>query len=294
MSVRALPSWFRQPIPSQVTLKRMAAVRASGCRTVCREARCPNFGSCLDAGRLTFLILGPVCTRRCAFCSVDKSTAPHSVDSKEPARIVAVLKEFACRWCVVTSVTRDDLADGGAEQFCAVIRAVREQVSGAGIEVLLPDFNGDPRSCAKIAGARPDVAGHNIETVKRLYPELRPQARYERSLEMLARLRALDAARLIKSSLMLGLGETEEEILAAMSDMRSAGCDVLALGQYLAPSPDHAPVKEYVTPAKFARLRQAGLKQGFKAVLAGPLVRSSYKAEELFDSCRSVCHCETP
>ncbi|MGE5308786.1 MAG: lipoyl synthase [Deltaproteobacteria bacterium] len=281
MAGRPLPAWLRQPIPSKDSLSAMSRVAASGARTVCREAKCPNFGACISEGSLTFLILGGVCTRRCRFCNVEKDAKPSPPDPDEAGRIVRVMRDLGITYCVVTSVTRDDLPDGGAGSFLDVIRRVREDLPGIRIEVLIPDFGGERDSIRTVASGRPDVAGHNVETVPRLYAELRPGASYSRSLDVLRSLKDLEASRLVKTALMLGLGETSAETESTMRHISDTGCDVLCLGQYLAPTAAHAPVRRYVEPAEFARLRKLGLEMGFKEVISGPLVRSSYKAGDV-------------
>ena len=283
MRQSTLPDWFKREIPSTEIIEEMKGLSLAGVGTVCKEARCPNFSECLAERRLTFIILGPVCTRSCRFCAVKKSgtVLEASPNAGEPARVARTVKEYGITHAVVTSVTRDDLPDGGAAQFAAVVSAIRQSSPEATIELLVPDFNGSRPSLKTVIDSRPDVLAHNMETVPRLYPELRPGADYKRSLALLRDVKSMPGG-CTKSSFMLGLGETEEELLSSMRDLCVVGCDILTLGQYLSPSPSHAPVKEFVTPEKFERLRQSGLKMGFKAVLSGPLVRSSYKAAEVY------------
>lgn len=275
------PLWLRQEIPDKETLDRIGLIKASGVNTVCESAHCPNISECFKSGKLTFMILGKVCTRHCRFCAVGKGEVL-PVDKEEPERVARKLKELGIKYAVVTSVTRDDLVDGGADVFAQVIKRIRETTLHVKIEVLIPDFAGDHSCLRTVAEAGPDCLGHNIETVERLYPQLRPEADYKRSLTILARAKKINGSLIIKSSLMLGLGESEEEVLAVMRDLLNSGCDCLTLGQYLSPSSLHYPVKEFVAPETFDKYKDIGLKLGFKEVLSGPKVRSSYRAEELY------------
>ncbi|NLM38074.1 MAG: lipoyl synthase [Firmicutes bacterium] len=251
--------------------------------TVCKEARCPNLMECYSRRTATFLILGRNCTRHCRFCSVQKGP-PEPVAPDEPQRVAEAVARLQLSHVVVTSVTRDDLPDGGAGQFAAVVTAVRRLNPGVTVEVLIPDFQGDQAALQKVLAARPDVLNHNLETVPRLYPNVRPEADYRRSLNLLAQVKALDPGILTKSGLMVGLGETEDELTAVMKDLRATGCDLLTIGQYLAPSRAHHRVAAYVTPAQFARYEQTGRELGFRHVAAGPFVRSSYRAAEAFSA----------
>lgn len=278
-----LPPWFRQNLPQDIAWFRMQQLREFNVNTVCREARCPNFGDCFNNLRLTFMILGDTCTRDCRFCSVKKSGGkPLDIDLGEPYRIAQVVKRLGLKYVVVTSVTRDDLEDAGASIFSKVIELIRKIDKNIKIEVLIPDFQGKVSSIRCLLDARPDVVAHNIETVKRLYPYIRPKADYRFSLEILKRIKGLSPVSITKSSIMLGLGEREFEVKEAMQDLISARCDMLTLGQYLAPSEDHYPIKEFITPGKFIKYKELGISLGFKAILSGPLVRSSYKAGELY------------
>jgi lipoyl synthase len=280
-----LPSWFTQEIPDQSVTDRIDEVDSAKVRTVCREAHCPNVSRCIKNKQLTFLILGDICTRHCLFCAVQRSDAvPEPVDDKEPARVAGVIKQWDLKYAVVTSVTRDDLADGGAGHFCSVIKAVRSLGRSRKIEVLVPDFQGQEQCVKMVVKAHPDVFGHNIETVKRLYPVVRPEARYDRSLELLRFAKECDSAIITKSSLMLGMGENEYDVYATMEHLRKAGVDILCLGQYLAPSDAHYPVQEFVSPEQFAHYGAIAKQFGFRAVSSGPLVRSSFGAEELYIS----------
>lgn len=247
--------------------------------TVCEEAQCPNRWECWSAGTATFMIAGERCTRACGFCAVD-TAKPFPLDPDEPRRVAEAIKRLKLRHIVLTSVCRDDIEDGGAEHFAQTIRAIRALSPALVIEVLTPDFNGREESLQIVAAAAPDVFNHNLETVERLTPLVRSRAKYRLSLQVLKRFHEISPAIATKSGLMLGLGEREEEILVAMDDLRAVDVQVLTLGQYLRPTPNHLPVLEYVTPEKFAQYRQIGLEKGFKHVASGPLVRSSYHAAE--------------
>ncbi len=274
---RRLPPWLRVRFPAGEAFDRTAgAIAGEGLRTVCREARCPNIGECWGRGEATFLVLGDRCTRSCRFCSVGGGE-PLPPEADEPARLARAAARLGLRHVVVTSVTRDDLPDGGASHFAAVARAIREALPGAGIELLVPDFNGDAAALDTVLAAPVDVLAHNVETVPRLYPTLRSRADYRRSLGLLARASASSRAR-VKSGLMLGLGEERDELMAALADMREAGCSILALGQYLKPSPRAVPVSRFLEPAEFAELEATARGIGFAHVESGPLVRSSYRA----------------
>jgi lipoic acid synthetase len=273
------PPWLKVPFlggGQYLRVKRL--LRSSNLHTVCEEARCPNIGECFQNGTATFLILGDVCTRACTFCAVS-SGHPTGLDAAEPLKVARAASRLGLRHAVVTSVTRDDLPDGGASIFAATIRAVRRLSPGTSVEVLIPDFRGSHDALAAVMAARPDVLNHNIETVPRLYRGVRPKAVYGRSLELLARAREMDAEVTTKSGLMVGLGEDHEELLAAMADLVGAGCQVLTIGQYLQPTPRHRPVARYYHPDEFAELAREGRRLGFRHVEAGPLVRSSYHAE---------------
>ena len=272
------PRWLRAPAPSGDNyheLKKL--VRQLNLHTVCESAACPNTGECWNHRTATFMILGNVCTRRCGFCAVEKG-APLPVDYDEPRRVAEAVAAMGLRFAVVTSVNRDDRHDGGAELFAYTIRAIRARVPGCGVEVLIPDFQGNRAAVATVMEAAPDVLNHNTETVPRLYRQVRLGARYERSLDVLGHAKELAPACPTKSGLMLGLGETNEEVLQVMRDLRSRGVDVLTLGQYLRPSAKHLPIVRYVRPEEFADLGQAGREMGFAHVESGPLVRSSYHA----------------
>lgn len=276
------PRWLRTPIPSKSAMEPVEDVLSDlALSTVCRSALCPNRGRCFSRGTATFMILGGRCTRRCTYCAVDKGI-PSAVDPGEPERVAEAALRLALRHVVVTSVARDDLADGGAAQFAATVDALRGRCPGTVVELLVPDFGGSEAALARVAAAGPHVLNHNVETVPRLYPEVRPEGDYGRSLRLLRRAKVLLPRILTKSGLMLGLGEREDEVRSVMADLREAGCDILTLGQYLRPSPGHRPVSEYLHPRRFAALRRAGLAMGFRAVFAGPLVRSSFHAGDVY------------
>lgn len=273
----AKPPWIRVKVGQnglfQATKERL---RAQGLHTVCEEAFCPNLGRCWSHGRATLLILGDRCTRGCRFCNVDKREVLPP-DPDEPRRVASAVKDAGLKEVVITSVTRDDLPDGGAALWAATVEAVHAAVPDVLVEVLVPDFGGDPAAIDAVLRARPEVFGHNLETVPRLYPQARPQADYARSLAVLRR--ASDAGLVTKTSLMLGLGETAEEVEQTLRDARAAGCSIFYAGQYLQPSPRHLPVAHYVEPAGFDRLRDTAYALGFGFVASAPLVRSSYHEE---------------
>jgi len=270
------PEWLTIQVPKAENLDRMKKLLDAGhLHTVCEGADCPNIGECFASKTCTFMILGDVCTRNCRFCAVSHGR-PAQVDPGEPQAVALTSRQLGLKHVVVTSVTRDDLADGGAGHFADTIRAIRAAVPGVTVEVLIPDFQGKREALQRVIDARPDVINHNVETVSRLYSSVRPQAIYERSLELLHRVST--SGILSKSGLMLGLGETNEEVIEAMQDLRDANCDILTLGQYLSPSPVHHPIVAYIHPETFNVLQQKAYNMGFLEVSAGPLVRSSYHA----------------
>ncbi len=280
------PSWLVQRAPKPEDLTRMAALlKEHGLHTVCEEARCPNQGECFSQRTATFMILGKVCTRDCAFCSVSPGT-PVSPDPEEPLRVARAAKALGLAHVVVTSVTRDDLKDGGAHHFASTIHAIRDLLPQSAIEVLIPDLQGDAAPLEVILEARPHILGHNLETVPRLYPPIRPQADYARSLRILSLAKEKGRGILTKSGLMLGLGETIKEVEEVMVDLRGASCDLLALGQYLQPTPRQTPVKGHIHPAIFSQLKQKAEKLGFAHVASAPFVRSSYHSEEAYQQIR--------
>ncbi len=274
------PDWLKVRFPSEPDYFAVSSLlRRHGLNTICRSAQCPNRGECWSERTATFLVLGEVCTRACAFCAVPKGK-PVPPDADEPARLAEAAAALGLRYVVVTSVTRDDLPDGGAGHFAAVIRALRARIPGVRVETLIPDFAGLEAPLRKVLETGPDVLNHNLETVESLYPAIgRPSPRYRRSLDLLRR--AKDLGALTKSGLMIGLGETTAEIETAFADLRQAGCDLLTVGQYLRPSTGHAPVARYYEPGEFGRLADAARSLGFAGVEAGPLVRSSFHASKL-------------
>jgi lipoic acid synthetase len=274
------PQWLRAPAPVGENYRELKSlIDRLQLHTVCESAACPNIGDCWNRRTATFMILGNVCTRRCGFCAVQKG-APLEVDYDEPRRVAEAAAAMGLRYAVITSVNRDDRKDGGAELFALTIKAIRERIPGCRVEVLVPDFQGSHDAMRIVMDARPDVLNHNTETVPRLYRQVRLGARYERSLEMLAYAKASSPVTPVKSGLMLGLGETLDEVLTVMHDLRAHSVDILTLGQYLRPSPRHLPIVRYITPSDFDELRHAGYRMGFAHVEAGPLVRSSYHASE--------------
>ncbi|MEE9187401.1 MAG: lipoyl synthase [Bacteroidota bacterium] len=271
------PGWLKVRIPSgQSYAHLLGIVRKHELHTVCQEARCPNMGECWNAGTATFMILGDVCTRSCGFCAV-KTGKPTVLDLDEPRRVAEAVCKLGLRHAVITSVNRDELRDGGASVFAETIRQIRGTVPNCRVEVLIPDFRGEEFALNIVLDANPDILNHNTETVPRLYRVVRPQACYEQSLELLER--AKKRGFLTKSGLMLGIGERTEEVRVVMRGLRSVGCDILTLGQYLQPTKMHLPIDRYVHPDEFRMLRKEGMEMGFKHVESGPLVRSSYHAE---------------
>lgn len=274
------PKWLRAPAPVGENYRELKGlIERLRLHTVCESAACPNVGECWNQRTATFMILGNVCTRRCGFCAVQKG-APLPVDYDEPARVAEAVAAMGLKFAVITSVNRDDRKDGGAELFAMVIRAIRERIPGCGVEVLIPDFQGSHAAVETVMEAQPDVLNHNTETVPRLYRQVRLGARFERSLDVLAYARQVSPGTPTKSGLMLGLGETPEEVLAVMRELRGSKVDILTLGQYLRPSPKHLPIVRYVPPAEFDEFRRAGYAMGFRHVESGPLVRSSYHASD--------------
>jgi len=275
-----LPDWLRPVAPKARQLATMGRRLAdSGVYTVCQTARCPNIGECFGRGNATFLIMGNLCTRDCRFCAVEHAR-PLPLDPAEPQRIAEAARFLGLSYVVITSVTRDDLPDGGAAHFAATVASVRNTLPDAQVEVLTSDFQGSAEALSTMLAAGPNVFGHNVETVPRLYPMARPQASYSRSLDLLQRARTIAPEVPTKSGLMVGLGETEEEVLELLRDLRRAGASAVTIGQYLQPTRAHLPAVDYVTPQAFQRYEQAALALGFAHVLSGPLVRSSYHAAE--------------
>ncbi len=274
------PEWIKARWPGgerYMEVKRL--LREQNLHSVCEEARCPNIGECFNAGTATFMILGDICTRACGFCDVT-SGRPVGLDLLEPGRLASSVQALGLEYAVITSVNRDDLPDGGASIFAACIRAIRHRTPTCDVEVLIPDFEGNAEALRTVVEAGPVVLNHNTETVPRLYSRVRPKARYERSLELIRRVKQIDPAMTTKSGVMVGLGETFDELVATMADLREHGCELLTVGQYLRPSMKHLPVERYWHPDEFAAVAEAGQRLGFTHVEAGPLVRSSYHAGE--------------
>jgi len=274
------PAWLKVPAPggpNYLALKHL--MRDLRLHTVCEEAHCPNIGECWEHKAATFMILGDVCTRNCAYCAVAHGT-PAPLDRDEPVRLAAAVERMGLKHVVITSVDRDDLPNGGAEIFAAAIVEIRRRLPETSIEVLIPDFKGSEQALRIVVAARPDILNHNLETIERLYRLARPGGRYSRALELLRRAKAMDPATLTKSGIICGLGEEWDELLGAMRDVRAQGTDILTLGQYLRPSGQHLPIARYYTPPEFAELRRLGRAMGYRHVEAGPLVRSSYHAWE--------------
>ena len=270
------PRWLKVPLPAGKNYFDIRTlIRQQNLHTVCESAHCPNIGECWNSRTATFMILGDICTRNCRFCAV-KTGNPYKVDCNEPNRVTEAVKTLGLKYAVITSVTRDDVPDGGASVFADTIREIHQQVTACKVEVLIPDFQGDSSALNVVIDAQPEVLNHNLETVPRLYHQVRPQANYDRSIQLLDR--AKQANMVTKTGLMLGLGETDLEILQVMKDLRTVNCDILTLGQYLQPSSEHIPIARYVSPHKFDTLKQQGLKMGFMHIESGPLVRSSYHA----------------
>ena len=281
-----LPEWLKVPAPGSpgyIHLKNL--VREQQLHTVCEEAHCPNIGECWGRGTATFMILGDICTRRCHYCAVTTGR-PTGIDLQEPARLAETVATMGLGYCVITSVNRDDLQDGGAFIFAACIKQVREKLPGCRVEVLIPDFAGSWTALKKVVDARPDVLNHNIESTRRIFPRVRPRGDYRLSLDLLAKAKELDQAIVTKSGIITGMGESIDEIIETMEDLRAVDCDLLTIGQYLRPSAKHIPIDRFYTPDEFAMLRKAGEQMGFKHVASGPLVRSSYHADEQHDASR--------
>ncbi|MEJ2469826.1 MAG: lipoyl synthase [Desulfuromonadales bacterium] len=276
------PDWLKVRFPAGPNYARIDRLhRQQGLHSVCRSAACPNQGECWEQGTATFMILGNRCTRDCRFCNVSPAD-PLPADPQEPVKVAQAVAELALRHAVITSVTRDDLSDGGAGHFAAVTRAIRSLQADCRVELLIPDLQGSIAALRTILAAQPDILGHNLETVPRLYATARSGADYHRSLALLAAARRENTRIPTKSGLMLGLGETRQEVRTVMRDLRSVDCSMLTLGQYLQPTRDHLPVVQYIAPETFAELREFGQQIGFAHVEAGPLVRSSYHAAEQF------------
>jgi lipoic acid synthetase len=275
------PKWLRVKLPTGKEYREVREIVDNyKLHTICESGNCPNMGECWGAGTATFMILGNVCTRSCGFCNV-ATGKPDKVDPFEPVRVAKSVKLMGVKHCVITSVDRDDLKDGGSEIWAETVKAVRRLSPGTTLETLIPDFRGEWENLQRVIEVAPEIVSHNLETVRRLTKQVRIQAKYDRSLEVLFRLKK--AGMTTKSGIMLGLGETEQEIIETMDDLRSVGVSIMTLGQYLQPTPNHLPVEEFITPEKFAEYKRIGLEKGFKYVESGPLVRSSYHAEKHID-----------
>lgn len=276
------PDWLRVKAPQWERVGNVKGIlRDLGLNTVCEEASCPNIGECFNAGTATFLIMGPACTRACPYCDIDFEKKPQPLDSTEPERLAEAVRRMNLNHVVITSVNRDDLSDGGASQFVRCIEEVRAVSPQTTIEVLIPDLCGNWDALELILQAKPEVLNHNTETIKRLYRRVRPQGDYQRSLELLKRSRQLTPEVYTKSGIMVGLGETDVEVRETMQDLRTVDCDILTLGQYLQPSPKHLPLVEFIPPEQFKAWREFGESIGFLQVVASPLTRSSYHAEQV-------------
>ena len=277
---RRLPEWMKVRMPggpSYIELKNL--LRDAELHTVCEEAQCPNIGECWERRSATFMILGDICTRRCHYCAVTTGR-PTGIDIMEPDRLARTVKHMGLKYCVITSVNRDDLADGGAFIFAMCIRKIKQEMPGCKVEVLIPDFDGSLPALKTAISAGPDVLNHNIESCKRVFPKVRPKGDYQRSLDLLARVKEIDPTMPTKSGIIVGMGEDFSEVVDTMKDLRSVGCELLTIGQYLRPSEVHVPISKFYTPAEFAELRDIGMSLGFRHVASGPLVRSSYHADE--------------
>lgn len=278
---RRLPQWFKVAAPGSDNYRDLKSrFRAAKLVTVCEEAACPNIGECWDNRTATYMILGDTCTRACSYCNVKTGWPAGKVDIAEPFRLAQNIKEMGLKYAVITSVDRDDLPDGGAGVFAACIRQIHKLTPDCKVEVLTPDFAGELAPLKKVVDARPEVFNHNIEASKRIFRKVRPRGDYERSLELLSRVKELDPRMPTKSGMMVGLGETRDEVLETMRDLRAHDCDLLTIGQYLRPSPKHHPIIRFYHPREFKEFETAGLEMGFKHVAAGPLVRSSYHADQ--------------
>ncbi len=283
-SIARKPDWLKRRLPSGPVYEQVRNLLKEGhLHTVCQEARCPNMWECFSQKTATFLILGDKCTRNCGFCAVAHGPAGPP-DAEEPLRVAAAVEQMALKYVVITSVTRDDLSDGGSGVFADTIGNIRDRMPGTFIEVLTPDFMGDIKAIERVILAGPHVFNHNIETVPRLYPAVRPQADYRRSLKVLEMAKKIDPNIITKSGIMLGLGERKEEVIETFQDLLLVGCNILTIGQYLQPTKQHLPVIRFVPPEEFKKLRDDAIRVGFDEVASGPFVRSSYHAKDLFEA----------
>jgi lipoic acid synthetase len=280
------PEWMRKRLPLGCTTKQVEeGLSMRNLHTICQEGCCPNQGECFSNKEASFLIMGRVCSRNCRFCAVETGR-PEKLDPREPRMLAEEMQELGLKYVVITSVTRDDLPDGGAGHFALVIKELRHLCPDVNIEVLIPDFRGSVPSLATVIHARPDVLNHNVETIPRLYADVRPQANYKQSIDLIRNAKSVDINIITKSGLMVGLGETPEEVMEVMEDLRDAGCDILTIGQYLQPSKAHYELKEYVHPDIFKMYEEQAREKGFSGVVSSPFVRSSYHAGELY---KAVC-----
>lgn len=285
---RRLPPWLKVPLPGGPEYQQVKRLlRDAELHTVCEEAHCPNIGECWERRSATFMILGDICTRACRYCAVT-SGRPQALDLGEPLRLARTVQRLGLRYCVITSVNRDDLPDGGASVFARCIQEIRRRVPTCKVEVLIPDFEGNWDALATVMEAHPDVLNHNIETVRRVFHGVRPKGSYDLSLELLRRAREMDPNIPTKSGMMVGLGERWDEVLETMDDLRAVGVGLLTIGQYLRPTPRHISLDRFYAPGEFARLREEGRRRGFAHVAAGPLVRSSYHADEQHEAATMV------
>jgi len=287
-NTKRLPRWMKMQMPKGESYSKVKnTVKEHNLNTICTSGNCPNIGECWNRGTATFMILGEICTRSCKFCGV-KTGKPLPVDWNEPERLAESVKLMQVKHCVITSVDRDDLEDGGASFWAETIQKIKEVNPETTIETLIPDFDGIEENIQKVIDAKPEVISHNLETVERLTPQIRSRAKYKRSLQVIKQI--ADSGLVAKSGIMLGLGETEEEVLQVMDDLLSVGCKVMTIGQYLAPTLEHIPVKEYISPEKFEEYHKIGIEKGFDFVESSPLVRSSYRAENhAMPAGRQVC-----
>ena len=284
-----LPEWILEKVPKRAKAEPLRReLELLGINTVCQSARCPNIGECFSRGTATFMLLGETCSRKCGFCAI-KTGRGDPVDPYEPVKIATMVSKLNLRHAVITSVTRDDLPDEGASQFAKTVKAIKFLRPEVTVEVLTPDFHARRELIAVVVDAKPDVYNHNVETVPRLQKLARPQASYERSLKVLEIVKELAPTMLTKSGLMVGLGETMDEVVQVLKDLREVGCDIVTIGQYLQPTKKHLPVVRYVTPEEFTELERIGYELGFKYVFSGPFVRSSYLADIAFESAKQFC-----
>lgn len=281
---RRLPEWFKVKAPGSTNfIELRSQIQGANLNTVCEEAACPNIGDCWDRGTATFMILGDICTRSCSYCNV-KTGRPITLDRTEPFRVAVTVKRMKLKYAVITSVDRDDLEDYGSSFFAETIKQIRNLSPSCNVEVLIPDFEGSRESLITVMNAQPQVLNHNIETVRRVFKKVRPRGNYDVSLDLLGNVKKINGNMPTKSGMMVGLGETKDEILRTMEDLRNISCDLLTIGQYLRPSKKHHPLIRFYHPDEFAQLKELGLEMGFKHVASGPLVRSSYHADEQHDA----------